>query len=183
MDSPCPCINYWRPVFLICYHFLLQFEEHLLNIYCTLYQALCQRCKIKPNVTPFSLEGFHIKSTWLLASIYQPLPWLGEGTATHSSILAWEIPWTRSLVDYSPWGHKESDMTEWLTQAMLITKWLSPLAPFYTLLCQADAWMLQSTFSLVSLVLPEWARDMLLPLCLLFLSSEPICCFCNHLPD
>ena len=108
---------------------------------------------------------------------------LEKEMATHSSILAWEIPWTRSLVDYSPWGHKESDMTEWLTQAMLITKWLSPLVPFYTLLCQADAWMLQSTFSLVSLVLPEWARDMLLPLCLLFLSSEPICCFCNHLPD
>ena len=33
--------------------------------------------------------------------------------ATHSSILAWRIPWT-SLVGYSPWGHKESDMTKWL---------------------------------------------------------------------
>ena len=32
--------------------------------------------------------------------------------ATHSSILAWEIPWTYDLVGYSPWGHKESDMTE-----------------------------------------------------------------------
>ena len=30
--------------------------------------------------------------------------------ATHSSILAWEIPWTESL--YSPWGHKEADTTE-----------------------------------------------------------------------
>ena len=29
---------------------------------------------------------------------------------THSSILAWEIPWTRSLVGYSPWGH-ELEMT------------------------------------------------------------------------
>ena len=26
--------------------------------------------------------------------------------ATHSSILAWEIPWTEELVGYSPWGHK-----------------------------------------------------------------------------
>ena len=26
--------------------------------------------------------------------------------ATHSSILAWGIPWTRSLVGYSPWGHR-----------------------------------------------------------------------------
>ena len=33
--------------------------------------------------------------------------------ATHSSILAWKIPW-RSLVGYSPWGCKESDTTEWL---------------------------------------------------------------------
>ena len=33
--------------------------------------------------------------------------------ATHSSILAWRIPWTEgSLVDCSPWGHKELDMTE-----------------------------------------------------------------------
>ena len=34
--------------------------------------------------------------------------------ATHSSILAWKIPWTREP-GYSPWGHKESDTTEQLT--------------------------------------------------------------------
>ena len=34
--------------------------------------------------------------------------------ANHSSILAWEIPWTEecSVHGYSPWGRKESDMTE-----------------------------------------------------------------------
>ena len=32
--------------------------------------------------------------------------------ATHSNILAWEIPWTEDQVGYSPSGHKESDMTE-----------------------------------------------------------------------
>ena len=38
---------------------------------------------------------------------------LEEGMATHSSILAWRTPWTeRSLASYSPWNHKESDMTE-----------------------------------------------------------------------
>ena len=26
--------------------------------------------------------------------------------ATHSSIIAWEIPWTRSLAGYSPRGHR-----------------------------------------------------------------------------
>ena len=37
---------------------------------------------------------------------------LEKGIATHSSILAWEIPWTeRSLVGYSLWGCKESDTT------------------------------------------------------------------------
>jgi len=33
---------------------------------------------------------------------------LEKGTATHSSILAWGIHGQRSLVGYSPWGHKES---------------------------------------------------------------------------
>ena len=31
---------------------------------------------------------------------------LEKERATHSSILAWEIPWTRRLADYSPWDHK-----------------------------------------------------------------------------
>ena len=37
---------------------------------------------------------------------------LEEKMAIHSSILAWEIPWTEELGGYSPRGHKESDMTE-----------------------------------------------------------------------
>ena len=37
---------------------------------------------------------------------------LEEEMATHSSILARRIHGQRSLVGYSPWGHKESDMTE-----------------------------------------------------------------------
>ena len=31
---------------------------------------------------------------------------LEEGLATHSSILAWKIPWTEELVGYSPWDRK-----------------------------------------------------------------------------
>ena len=30
----------------------------------------------------------------------------GEGNGTHSSILAWEIPWTEEPGGYSPWGYK-----------------------------------------------------------------------------
>ena len=47
----------------------------------------------------------------------QSLGWKGpldKGIATHSNILAWRIPWKRSLAGYSPWGFKESDMTEQL---------------------------------------------------------------------
>ena len=29
---------------------------------------------------------------------------LEEGVATHSSILAWRIPWTEEAGGYSPWG-------------------------------------------------------------------------------
>ena len=39
----------------------------------------------------------------------QSLAWedpLEEEMTTHSSILAWRIPWTEDLVGYSPWGHK-----------------------------------------------------------------------------
>ena len=43
---------------------------------------------------------------------------LEKGTATHSSILAWRIPWTEEPGGYSPWGHKESDTTECLTLSL-----------------------------------------------------------------
>ena len=45
-----------------------------------------------------------------------PLVWedtLEKEMAIHSSILVWKIPW-RSMVGYSPWGRRESDMTEQL---------------------------------------------------------------------
>ena len=42
---------------------------------------------------------------------------LEKGMATHSSILAWRIPWTGL---YSPWGLKESNMIEQLSLSLLI---------------------------------------------------------------
>ena len=41
---------------------------------------------------------------------------LEKGMATHSSILAWRIPWTEEpwTAGYSPWGHKELDTIEQL---------------------------------------------------------------------
>ena len=38
---------------------------------------------------------------------------LEKEMATHSSILAWGIPWMEELgADYCPWGRKESGTTE-----------------------------------------------------------------------
>ena len=42
--------------------------------------------------------------------------------ATYSSILAWEIPWTESLVGYCPWGHKELDVTDRLSTSQKSTE-------------------------------------------------------------
>ena len=51
-----------------------------------------------------------VQKTWV-----QSLGWedpLEKGMATHSSILAREIPWTEGLGRHSPWGPKELDSTE-----------------------------------------------------------------------
>ena len=37
---------------------------------------------------------------------------LEKEVAPHSSTLAWKIPWTESVVGYSPWGCKKSDTIE-----------------------------------------------------------------------
>ena len=59
-------------------------------------------------VTQLVKNMLAMRETWV-----QSLGWedpLEKGTATHSSILAWRIPWT-----IGPWGHKESDTTERLS--------------------------------------------------------------------
>ena len=59
---------------------------------------------------------------------------LEKGMATHSSILAWKIPWVQEPVaGYSPWGHKESrlrDFTFFLFLAHRCSSaWLLPYKP------------------------------------------------------
>ena len=40
--------------------------------------------------------------------------------ATHSSILAWRIPWTEEPGRLQSRGHKELDTTEWLTHIVAV---------------------------------------------------------------
>ena len=44
---------------------------------------------------------------------------LEEGMATHSSILAWSMPWIEEPGGLSPWGRKELDTTEVTEQGSL----------------------------------------------------------------
>ena len=45
---------------------------------------------------------------------------LEKEMATHSSILAWKIPWTEELGRLQSMGSQESDMTEELNQQVYI---------------------------------------------------------------
>ena len=51
-----------------------------------------------------------MQDTWVQSLGWEDL--LEKEMATHSSILAWKSNGWGSLVGYSPWGGKESDMTE-----------------------------------------------------------------------
>ena len=56
-----------------------------------------------------------MRETWVRSQGWEDL--LEKEMATHSSILAREIPWTEEpvlcrLAGYSPWGHKELDTIE-----------------------------------------------------------------------
>ena len=62
--------------------------------------------------------------------------------ATHSSILAWRIPWTEE--PGSPWGCKESDMTEVTKHAciykittilVLVGAGIQMLGPYQLFIC------------------------------------------------
>ena len=58
--------------------------------------------------------------TWV-RSLGQEDP-LENEMATHSSILAWRIPWMEELGGLQFMGHKELDMTERLHFALLMCK-------------------------------------------------------------
>ena len=46
---------------------------------------------------------------------------LEKGMATHSSILAWTIPWTEEPGGLQFWGHKKLDMTKWVTHSLSLS--------------------------------------------------------------
>ena len=53
-----------------------------------------------------------MQETWVRSLAREDPP--EKEMATHSSTLAWKVPWTEEALDYSPWGRIELDMTEGL---------------------------------------------------------------------
>ena len=51
-----------------------------------------------------------MQETWVQSLGWEDL--LEKEMKTHSSMLAWIIPWTEELAGSSPWGSKESDTNE-----------------------------------------------------------------------
>ena len=43
----------------------------------------------------------------------------GGRNATHSSVLAWEIPWTEERGGYGSWGPSELDTTDQITHSFI----------------------------------------------------------------
>ena len=58
--------------------------------------------------------------------------------ATHSSILAWRLPWKEEPggLQRGPWGHKELDTAEQLNRTELILKILYQYVQIYLYLYQ-----------------------------------------------
>ena len=80
------------------YH-LSKFHIYVL-VYCIGTSLVAQTVKRLPIM----------RETWVQALGQEDL--LGKEMATHSSILAWRIPWTEELGGLQSTCHKESDMTE-----------------------------------------------------------------------
>ena len=103
--------------------------------------------------------------TWVL-SLGQKDP-LKKEMATHSSILAWRIPWTEEPDRLQSMGCKESDTIEWLFNALLLdSPSLCPMLCSFGPLClgQAPGIHLQSPFSSVSNpALPSLDQEAKLP--------------------
>ena len=87
-------------MFYICFLLILKIEDLLLSLFYHGASLVAQRLKHLPAMW----------ETWVL-SLGQEDP-LEKEMATHSSILAWRIPWTEEFDGLKSMGRKELDTTE-----------------------------------------------------------------------
>ena len=76
---------------------------------------------------------------------------------THSSFLAWKIPWTEEPGGlYSPWGHKESDTTEyvrWLSRIYLEENQFFKKLVFFLRIIIMFVWILLKSNTIVTVTI------------------------------
>ena len=86
-------------------------EKYLFSLSLFLTGIVKRIIPVLPNLVTQTVKNLSaMKETWV-----QTLGWedpLEKGIATHSITLHGEFHGQRSLVGYSPWGHKELDTTE-----------------------------------------------------------------------
>ena len=91
---------------------------------CCLLNPLCQALYFILSFMWYLMFLFLVAQTVKNLPAMQKVQSLGwedpveKGMATHSSILAWRIPWRESLAGYNPWGCKEP----WLTTIKTLSK-------------------------------------------------------------
>ena len=89
---------------------ILSFSFFFFFFLCGLLQGQASLVFQMVNYPPAMLER-------QIPSLGQKGP-LEKHMATHSSILAWRIPWTEESAGLQSMGRKESDTTEWLTHTL-----------------------------------------------------------------
>ena len=70
---------------------------------------------------------------------------LKKGMATHSSILAWRIPWTEEPRGLKPMGHKESDTTKATAHTHMrvpVSSTFHVLSPYADAVIFGDIWLI-----------------------------------------
>ena len=106
--------------------------------YSSLYSRFLQQILISYEFWVKNLPPMQETQEMWIWSLDQEDP-LDEEMGTHSSTLAWKIPWMeephgqRSLTGYSPKGCKELDMTEWLSTHtnFIYSIYVNPSLPIY----------------------------------------------------
>ena len=100
-----PCHFYWRNEWLIIYFQEFGLIEGLTRT--LLWGSLVtQRVKNPPAVQETRFNSRERKIPWRREQLPTPVFWPGK------------VHGQRGLEGYSPWGHKESDITEWLSHSL-----------------------------------------------------------------
>ena len=86
---------------------------------------------------------------------------LEKGMATHSSILAWKSHGQRSLVGYSPWVCKESNMTKWLIQIMNMcvnVVWQNNAHFLFWVYVEWECWGIEYTYAYLYIFFKQFSK-------------------------